>query len=125
MIAFISDHGDLTWEEFMEHYRPKLITALKENHSFVDGDFIGTDIICQSFLSPITDKVTVYHMFDKPRNAKYNFSTVGGFQTDEARDSAMTNASDYDIAWVRPGRECSGTADNISRRNNAELLDKK
>lgn len=116
MVAFISGHGDLTNEEFIEHYLFKLIKAVKENHSFVVGDFRGADTICQSFLSAITNKVTVYHMFDKPRNTHENFSTVGGFQTDEARDCAMTLASDYDIAWVRPGRDRSGTTKNIDRR---------
>lgn len=31
----------------------------------------------------------------------------------------MTAVSDYDIAWVRPGRENSGTAKNLLRRKNA------
>jgi hypothetical protein len=30
--------------------------------------------------------------------------------------AAMTPASTFDIAWVRPGRERSGTAKNLLRR---------
>lgn len=33
-----------------------------------------------------------------------------------ARDEALTAASTFDIAWVRPGRERSGTARNLQRR---------
>lgn len=46
----------------------------------------------------------------------YGFKTVGGFESDRVRDEAMTAASDADIAWVRPGREKSGTAKNLKRR---------
>lgn len=31
-------------------------------------------------------------------------------------DAAMTEDSDFDIAWIRPGKEDSHTADNIRRR---------
>jgi hypothetical protein len=31
-------------------------------------------------------------------------------------DEAMTKISDFDIAWIRPGRENSHTANNIRRR---------
>lgn len=60
--------------------------------------------------------VTVYHMLDQPRNNVGNRVTLGGFKSDEERDSAMTSASDYDIAWIRKGKEKSGTAKNILRR---------
>jgi ribosomal protein S16 len=55
------------------------------------------------------------HMLAAPRN-NTGFPTVGGFATDEERDEAMTLASDVDLAWVRQGRENSGTARNIARR---------
>ena len=44
------------------------------------------------------------------------FPTQGGFLSDLECDEAMTHASTRDIAWVRPGREASGTAANIARR---------
>ena len=40
----------------------------------------------------------------------------GGFGSDQERDSAMTGNTDEDIAWIRPGRERSGTAKNLMRR---------
>ena len=71
--------------------------------------------------------VVVFHMFDNPRNNAGGFSTAGGFKNDKERDAAMTNNSDADIAWVRPGREKSGTAKNLSRRkqNNFIIFDRK
>jgi hypothetical protein len=54
-------------------------------------------------------------MFENPRH-NCGFDSVGGFRTDKARDEAMTENSNKDIAWVRPGREKSGTAKNLKRR---------
>lgn len=42
---------------------------------------------------------------------------VGGFKSDEERDKAMTENSNYDIAFVRDHNVWSGTAANILRRN--------
>jgi hypothetical protein len=33
-------------------------------------------------------------------------------------DASMTKHSNFDIAWIRPGREDSHTAKNIKRRYN-------
>lgn len=130
MIAFISGHLDLTDQEFEEHYLPKIGEALKNGHSFVVGDAKGADTIAQKYFNTIfrvyrvkgeinceLAPVTVYHMFKSPRNNAGGFKIIGGFQSDDERDAAMTAASDYDIAWVRPGREKSGTAKNLARRN--------
>ena len=38
------------------------------------------------------------------------------FTADLQRDEAMTRNSDYDIAFIRKGKETSGTAQNILRR---------
>ena len=122
-IYFISGHGDVTDKEFEDHYSSKILKALGNIHSsFVVGDFRGADAKAQSYLKfsgirKSGQKVTVYHMFKKPRN-NLGFNTVGEFQSDEERDSAMTQNSDKDIAWVRPGKEKSCTAKNLQRRNN-------
>ena len=56
-------------------------------------------------------------MKESPRNINPKITnTVGGFQSDEERDSAMTNNSYKDIAFVRNHTELSGTAQNILRR---------
>jgi hypothetical protein len=56
-------------------------------------------------------------MFDSPRNINPKITrTKGGFQTDDERDSAMTNDSTFDIAFVADNKVMSGTAENILRR---------
>lgn len=118
-IAFISGHLDLTQEEFDLHYRPRIHDAVLLGHDFVVGDARGADDMAQRFLSThkCKPRFIVYHMFDSPRH-NAGKHTEGGFQSDDERDAKMTSVSQYDIAWVRGGREKSGTAKNISRRNN-------
>jgi hypothetical protein len=115
-LYFISGHRDITMEEFNKYYIPKIEDAIKNRGEFVVGDYVGVDIISQNYLKNRKIKnVTVYHMFNKPMN-NVGYKTVGGFITDEDRDRAMTLVSDIDIAWVRNGKELSGTQQNIDRR---------
>lgn len=61
--------------------------------------------------------ITVYHMFKAPRYLTRSCTlTQGGFTSDVERDAAMTEHSDRDIAFIRKGKESSGTAQNILRR---------
>lgn len=120
-IYFICGHLDITPEEFEAHYVPLLLLAVADPDSkFVVGDANGVDSSTQAWLElqrVEKHRVTVYHMFDNPRCHHGDFPTVGGYTSDKARDEAMTVASTHDIAWVRPGREKSGTAKNLKRRN--------
>lgn len=117
MTYFISGHLDLTLDEFRRHYVPRIDLALAEDAAFVVGDARGCDLMSQMYLRDERAlRVQVFHMLEKPRNNVGGFPTIGGFATDAARDTAMTNASDADIAWVRPGRIGSGTAANLARR---------
>lgn len=131
MIAYISGHLDLTVSEFYKHYRDVIDKAILAGDDFIVGDAIGTDWIAQTYLLAINrtyllsehsllltkyPKVKIYHMLESPRCYYTGIPLVGGFKSDEERDAAMTMASDYDIAWVRPGRENSGTAKNLVRR---------
>ena len=117
-VFFISGHRDITSDEFEEHYVSefkRLIDEIPEDELvFVVGDYYGVDEMAQKWLAEYN--VTVYHMFDSPRTNAGNHPTVGGFTSDIERDTAMTNASEADIAWIRPGKESSGTAQNIERR---------
>lgn len=127
MIAYISGHIKITKEEFVSHYANKILDAIMHKHKFVLGDANGTDTMAQEFIvkmlgeNDAVSRVTVFHMFDNPRNNAGNFRTRGGFTSDEERDATMTASSDYDIAWVRPGRENSGTAKNLLRRKQNAL----
>lgn len=117
-IAFISGHLDLTDEEFNEFYIPQIEKSINQGHFFVVGDAMGADTMAQKLLANYNSVyVEVYHMLDYPRNNDNKFNTIGGFKSDNERDTAMTKNSDYDIAWIRPGKEESGTAKNIARRN--------
>lgn len=115
--VFVSGHLDLTPEEFAEHYAPRLLAACRDGAVFHVGDARGADAMAQELLASAGAEVVVYHMLDSPRNcASDRFELVGGFTSDDARDAAMTAASTEDVAWVRPGRERSGTARNLARR---------
>lgn len=118
--AFISGHLDLTEKEFQEHYVPKIDLAIEENHHFIMGDAKGADSMAMNYLyqKSLSERVTVYHMFTSPRNYVEGAWKRGGYKTDSERDTAMTAFSNYDIAWVRIGREKSGTQKNLDRRNN-------
>ena len=124
MVAYISGHLDLTEEEFEEHYVPFIEKALERGDTFIIGDARGADSLAQAYLwdCDMIDHVTVYHMYTQPRNNVGNYKTVDGFKTDLDRDEAMTENSDYDIAWVRPGREKSGTQKNIDRRKKQNTI---
>ena len=119
---FISGHRNITENEF-EKYRSYIHSICVSNPDarFVIGDYHGADIMAQNFLLDILEVnpefVTVYHMGDKPINVNPKVINLkGGFLTDSDRDSAMTNASKHDIAFVRNCKEMSGTAENILRR---------
>lgn len=118
MIYFVSGHLNVTEDEFAEHYLPRLQVAVAEACKFVVGDARGTDQMAQVALANLGAEVTVFHMLGTPRHNMGGFPTRGGFLTDTDRDAAMTAASDGDIAWVRSGREKSGTAKNLKRRLN-------
>ena len=117
MIVFISGHLDLTEEEFQKHYVTLIQKHIDDNDMFLVGDAKGCDLMAQNYISQNADcQIYVYHMHGKPRNNSNNFPVEGGFKSDNERDSSMTDDSDVDIAWVRPGKEESGTAKNLARR---------
>jgi len=121
MTYFISGHGSLTIQQFSKHYVPRILKAMSQPKiNFIVGDFKGVDTFAQNFLQKHLVpriKVTVYHMFENPRTPRIKgFTYIGGFTSDNERDTAMTNASDADIALILKGKEKSGTAKNILRR---------
>lgn len=126
MIYFISGHRDLTQDQFDSLYVPEISKVENEDPEakFVVGDYYGADEMAQTWLSRCLEdksRVTVYHMFDHPRiYVDPGFNSKGGFKTDVERDSAMTDISDLDIAFIGKGRWTSGTAQNILRRHEFE-----
>jgi hypothetical protein len=113
----ISGHRDLTEEEFATHYIPAVDAAILAGDWFCVGDAPGADCMAQRYLWQHYEhnRVMVYHAFAGARHS-HGFKRVGRFPSQTAKDAAMTEASDYDIAFVRAGKENSGTARNIERR---------
>lgn len=121
MIAMISGHLDLTPEEFWLHYGKEIDRAYQRGDSFVIGDARGADLMAQSLLfvlGYLEANVTIYCSagFEGPRHNVGHWPVIEIGTRPYEKDRAMTAASDYDIAWVRPGKEKSGTAANINRR---------
>lgn len=116
-VIFISGHLDLTQEEFDLYYKDRIKAVFEEGSTFIVGDAPGADFMAQTYLRSLKcSNVVVYHIGHSPRNSYPEFWLFGGFISDLERDSSMTRASNEDIAWVRPGRENSGTAKNLRRR---------
>lgn len=117
--AFVSGHLTLTQQEFDDHYKDKIDEALKQNHLIIVGDARGCDFMTQQYVANQghVNKLRVFHMFHSPRCLVEGAQVCAcGFESDEQRDESMTAHSTYDIAWVRHGRETSGTQKNLDRR---------
>ena len=121
---FISGHRNLLEEEFSA-YENAILKVLNgdDGHlaKFIVCDYEGADIMIQNYLldnlSIDPNRITVYHMGDKPKFVNPKVTQLkGGFQTDDERDTAATRDSAFDIAFVRDNKIMSGTAENILRR---------
>lgn len=130
MKYFVSGHRDLSYDDFVKHYIPIInkVIDTDTNAKFVVGDCDGVDKFAMDYILNACDyPLTIFHMFNTPRNVPEGMGTVpdaeevyfvGGFKSDEERDSAMTKASDFDIAFVKDNRWNSRTMQNIKRRHN-------
>lgn len=123
MRYFVSGHRDLTMEEFDRHYVYQLDRVLAEDPyaEFVVGDWEGCDTIFVKYMEEYyTDvRIHIFYVFssriEEGEFNEYRFHKRDNY--DEC-DTSMTKNSDFDIAWIRPGREDSHTAKNIKRRYN-------
>lgn len=164
-IAFISGHIDITPIQFTEHYAAGLDAAIRRGDAFVLSNADGADTLALAHLRSRNvdpSRITIYMHTPRPnrklnatqgavnkrrlgreveekyRQEGYSMRVIQGYHNE--RDAAMTEASDYDILWVRgeaetaalygpkyrPGR-VSGTQKNKDRRlqkdRSAALLD--
>lgn len=126
MVYFISGHRDLTPREFSEHYAPLLDKILEDDlfADFVVGDWEGCDTMFLEYIlsKPNYNFISIYYVDElrvKPMGSDpENFEKVFTYKLsnyDEC-DETMTNVSDFDVVWIRPGKEDSHTATNIKRR---------
>ena len=128
MTYFVSGHRDLTQEEFNEHYIPLIDRVIKEDPwaEFVVGDWEGCDtIFVEYMISKHSYPDIIVTCVENPRIKPFGEDLFHYCRTysklcntyDEC-DAFMTQESDFDIAWIRPGKEDSHTAKNIKRRYN-------
>lgn len=122
---FISGHRNLTKEEFKNNYAP-VINILEHTSEikphYVIGDYEGADIMAQHHLIDVLgvnpDRITVFCVGNTPMYVHPEIIHFAkGYLDDNDRDSAMTEISDQDIAFVRDNRVWSGTGENILRRH--------
>lgn len=130
MKYFVSGHRDLPYEDFELYYKPIIdnVIANDETPEFVVGDCEGVDKFAMDYIFKYyIIPLTIYHIGNSSRNIPKGLSEnpesegvyfKGGFKSDEERDSAMTETSDFDIAFIKDNRWNSGTAQNIKRRHN-------
>lgn len=122
-IAFVSGHMDITPQQLVQHYLPRLDDALAQGHFFVIGDAKGVDASALDYLLSQSDKypnirqrITV-HLSRPGRLSEYQAMGVRTECTSERydkkdprakhlnRDARLTQASDYDILWARTEAE--------------------
>lgn len=141
-IAFVSGHIDITHDQFHQHYSLPLDNAIAAGHNFILSTARGTDSLALEYLlskgvDPSRIKVYIARPTDPRKGAlidarKYtnrglSVEVVVGWHAE--RDAEMTNASVYDVLWVRPenetrllygtkyrGGRISGTQKNLERR---------
>lgn len=133
MVYFVSGHRDLTQEEFDKYYIP-LIEKIISNDvftEFVVGDWDGCDTMFINYMLEQVDypPITIYHVEEDPRILYGGESILNAENIDNIKlrtydecDARMTHDSDFDIAWIRSGREDSHTAMNIKRRFNLKTF---
>lgn len=160
-VAMISGHMDLSAEEFARGYHAPLDDAIARGDSFVLGDAKGVDEQALTYMlardASAARRVTVYA--SRPANvarlerlgvqvvlvselrqpSATSSSSRGrkggrgaGRQIHLQRDAMMTEASDYDILWVRTEAEARAlygdkyrprvSATELNRQRRAEML---
>ena len=92
--------------------------------NFLVGDFRGVDTLVMEYLKCRTSNVRVYHVGVQPRYLPDKFRTkvsqwelVGGFTSDEERDSAAIETCTHFLAYDANSNHArkSGTLRNIER----------
>lgn len=120
---FLSGHKNLNDEDFIIWYERELEDAVMDiENYFVVGDDDGFDIMAQNFLldelNIDPDRLTLYYVGNEPKNANKRIKNkIGGYETEEERDYAMTMNSARDIAYIEDYHVLSSTAKNILRRH--------
>jgi hypothetical protein len=125
MRLYIFGNGNVGFADFQDLYLgPLSQIPLDDDVSFLVGDFRGADTLAMEYLKCLTPNVSVYHVGAQPRYLPDKFRTqvgqwelVGGFGSDEERDSAAIAACTHFLAHDFNSDDVrkSGTLRNIKR----------
>jgi len=119
-IVFIFGPLSVNKDEFDINYVQLIKSYLEKNANFIICDAAGVDSETQKYLASIfteqeqEERITVYHMYESPRNLYCDAGLIGGFLNDKERDKAATYNSHFDIGISK--RLKSGTEKNHQRR---------
>lgn len=123
MTYFISGHRDITPEEFEKFYVPAIVDVIdtcNDNYDdceFVVGDCRGCDEMAANFIANYIKENTDDTECPPCILCIYHVDMV------DELNSAMTNVSSEDIAFIRSKSKWdSGTAENILRRHTMKYL---
>jgi hypothetical protein len=123
MNIYIFGNGNISFTDYKIHYEQILNRYLnKVNVSFIVCDFKGVDTLTMEVLKCTSDKVSIYHVSDKPRYLPDKFKTkvsswkiLGSFENDEQRDlEAIKNCTHFIATdFNSDNNRKSGTQKNI------------
>lgn len=122
MRYFISGHRDLTYTEFREHYVPLIQKIIRYDLlcEFIVGYCEGCDRMFLEWMQKHfpSHSILIFHCIPIHDEDLKQYHNLYFYKCDtyEDCDVTMTLNSDFDIAWIREGRENSHTAKNIKRR---------
>lgn len=137
MIVYIFGNGNLSFENFTEHYLPVLneLSNNKNTH-FLICDFRGADTLSMEFLKTKTPNVSIYHigdftryMPDKYRTKVSQWGTVPNFTNDSDRDQNALEKCTHFLAkdFNSSKNKISSTLKNIQQclsKGKVDLLSK-
>ena len=110
--AFIAGYQDISAKDFAAHYHQEIKEAIKDGDLFILSDEPGA---CEMALQYLRSKrvsgrdITIYRSTSNTTNEgrledQFKDATVRTISGGEAeRLAAMSENSDYEIVWLRPG----------------------
>lgn len=123
MKIYIFGNGNLSFNSFINLYIVPIEKYLDSKEAaFLLCDFRGVDTLMMEYLKTVSGKVSIYHIAEKPRYLPDKYKTkvsqwtvMGGFEDDAARDLAAIHACTHFLATDINSNEKrkSGTLKNI------------
>lgn len=122
MKIFIFGNGNLSFEDFLEHYVSPIKKVFNNEIEFVLCDFKGVDTLTMELLKCLSAKVSIYHIGEYPRYLPDKYKTkvsqwklFGGYSTDLERDQAAIETCTHFLAFDfnSNDKRKSGTMKNI------------